>query len=90
MGLREKWYNECPERVRKSECGKYEIWWDRPVETPNRLEHNKPDVVIIDRERKLWTLIDFSVPNDKNVLEKGKEKENNYDALAKEIRKCTK
>ena len=30
----EKWYKECPERVRKSECGNYEVWWDRPVETP--------------------------------------------------------
>ena len=32
----EKWYLESPEKVRKSECGKYEIWWDRLVETPGR------------------------------------------------------
>ena len=30
----EKWYLETPEKVRTSECGNYEIWWDRPVEVP--------------------------------------------------------
>jgi len=33
-----KWYEECPEKVRKSECGYYEIWWDRAVESPKRLQ----------------------------------------------------
>jgi len=37
----EKWYEECPEKVRKSECGEYEIWWDETVETPKRLDHNR-------------------------------------------------
>ena len=27
----EKWYEECPDSVRKSGCGKFEIWWNRPV-----------------------------------------------------------
>ena len=36
----------------------------------------------------MWTLIDFSVPKDKNVFKK--RTENNYDVLAKEIRKMHK
>ena len=83
----EKWYEECPDSVRKSECGKFEIWWNRPVMTTKKLDHNKPDVVVIDREKKYWTLIDFSVPNDKNVVSKEKEKVDHYRELAKEIRK---
>ena len=90
MKCSEHWYTECPEKVRKSECGFYEVWWDRPVETTKRLEHNKPDVVIIDRKRKLWTFIDFSVPNDKNVLLKGEEKKETYKELANEIRRIHK
>jgi len=56
----EKWYEER-EKVRKSEVGEYEIWWDRAVETPKRLDHNRPDVVVIHKKKKHWTLIDFSV-----------------------------
>ena len=83
----EKWYRECPDSVRKSECGKFEIWWNRPVMTTKKLDHNKPDVVVIDRDKKCWTIIDFSVPNDKNVVTKEKEKVDHYRELAKEIRK---
>ena len=86
----EKWYQECPDRVRKSECDNYEVWWDRPVETTLKLEHNKPDVVVIDRKKRFWTLIDFSVPNDKNVVTKGEEKVKNHSELAKEIRRIHK
>ena len=86
----EYWYKECPDKVRKSECGNYEVWWDRPVETTKVLEHNRPDVVVVDRKNKFWTLIDFSVPNDKNVLIKGEEKTKNYEDLAKEIRRIHK
>ena len=83
----EKWYEECPESVRKSECGKYEIWWNRPVNTPKRLDHNKPDVILIDKDKKVWTIVDFSVPNDKNIVVKEKEKLDHYRDLAKEVRK---
>ena len=76
--------------MRKSECGHYEVWWDRPVETTKVLEHNRPDVVVVDRKNKFWTLIDFSVPNDKNVLIKGEEKTKTYEDLAKEIRRIHK
>lgn len=86
----EKWYEECPEEVRKSACGEYEIWWDRAIETPKRLEHNRPDVVVIDRRQKHWVLIDFSVPNDRNVRRKEEEKVERYKPLSYEIRKLHK
>ena len=83
----DKWYNESPDKVRKSECGNFEIWWDRPVETPRKLEHNRPDVVLIDNKAKSWIIIDFSVPIDQNVLNKEEEKICRYNNLASEIRK---
>ena len=86
----EKWYDECPEKVRKSVCGEYEIWWDRAVETPKRLDHNRPDVVVLDKRHKHWILIDFSVPNDRNVLRKEEEKVERYKPLSYEIRKLHK
>ena len=85
-----KWYEESPDDVRTSECGNFEIWWDRPVETPKKLDHNRPDVILIDKNRKHWTIIDFSVPNDRNILTKEKEKVDHYSPLAFEVRKMRK
>ena len=52
---------------------RYEVWWDRLVETLNQLENNRPDLIVIDKEMKHWTMIDFTVPNDRNVVKKAKE-----------------
>ena len=82
-----RWYEETPDDVRVSSCGRFEIWWDRPVNTSKQLDHNRPDVIVIDRVAKFWTIIDFSVPNDKNVRIKEDEKVAHYRELAKEIRK---
>ena len=82
-----RWYEETPEEFRINICGKFEIWWDKQVSTSKKLDHNRPDVIVIDRVKKHWTIIDFSVPNDKNVRAKEDEKVSNYSELAKEIRK---
>jgi hypothetical protein len=48
----ERWFEETPERIRVRKGGRYEIWWDKKVETAKVLEHNRPDVVVIDRSRR--------------------------------------
>ena len=90
MKCSDAWYKEIPDKVRVSKCGDYEIWWDRTVETPKKLEANRPDLVIVDRINSNWKIIDFSVPNDKNVEAKEKEKVEKYTPLAYEIRKMEK
>jgi len=85
-----KWFQEIPDPVRTSKCGNYEIWWDRPVETPEKLDHNRPDVILIDKLKKHWIIIDFSVPSDKNVIIKEKEKVSVYTRLAFQVRKMKK
>ena len=57
-----------------SEDGMAEIWWDRNVETTQIMEHNRPDVTVLDRQARKWTSVDFSVPWDKNVMAKEDEK----------------
>ena len=86
----DRWFKETPDKIRTSKCGRYEIWWDRAVETSKALEHNRPDLVLIDNVKKHWIIVDFSVPNDKNVELKEKEKVDHYNALAYEIRKIKK
>ena len=82
-----KWFEEVPDEVRSREDGKVEIWWDKSVETTNKLEHNRPDVVVVDRVRKKWVIVDFAVPWDKNVWSKENEKIGKYAPLALEVRR---
>ena len=47
-------------------------------------------MIIIDKVKKEWILVDFSIPWDKNIVLKEDEKINNYSPLAHEIRKLHK
>ena len=82
-----KWFEEVPDTVRKSKDGQFEIWWDRPIETTVKLDHNRPDIVVINRQDNEWLIVEFSVPWDKNVVLKEEEKIRRYIPLCKEIRK---
>lgn len=83
----ERWYDETPDTIRKSGDGRFEIWWDNTVVTPTHMEHNRPDVVVIDHVLKKWVLVDFSVPFDANVLKKEDDKIRIYAKLSTEINK---
>ena len=86
----ERWYEHEPESVVASRNGRVEIYWDKTIWVSKALEHNKPDVVVVDRDAKKWTFVDFSVPMDFNVVKKEDEKVSNYSPLAQEIRKIYK
>ena len=79
----EKWYQEVPDPVRMTADRRYEIRWDQTIPTTRKLDHNKPDVVMIDHAEKKWILIDFSVPFDGNVAKKEDEKKTKYTDLAR-------
>ena len=87
---KERWYEEVPDPVRKSADSKIEIWWDQKVVTPTVLEHSRPDLVVIDHEKRKHTLVDFSVPFDPNVVKKEDEKIQKYGRLATEISRMKK
>ena len=58
--------------------GDLELWWDKKILVTNKVEHNRPDLIIWDRMKKECKIIDFSVPLDGNVTRKEIEKVNNY------------
>ena len=78
-------YDEIPHSVRVSADGRFGVWWDQKDVTPTALEHNRPDVVVIDPLGRRWTLVDFSVPFDANVASKEEEKVKRYERLAAEV-----
>ena len=70
--------------------GSFEIYWDRKIEVGKGLEHNKPDLIVVDKVNKKWTVVDFSVPWDANVKRKEEENIARYADLATEIRRLYK
>ena len=81
----DKWYREIPDEVRFNSDRSVEIWWDRRVLTSTQMEHNQPDVVVLDHSNRECIIIDFSVPWDKNVAMKEDEKLERYRPLAQEL-----
>ena len=60
-----------PEKGLESEDCK--ILWDFPIETDESLEHNRPDITVIDKKSKKCLLVDPTCPFDTRT-EKKEEK----------------
>lgn len=78
------WYApETPDPVSENEriC----IWWDVPVFTDVKLEHNRVDMrVWLKKEKKLFT-VEMSTPWDENMDRQLQEKVSRYRGLAAEL-----
>ena len=81
-----RWFEHKPQTVAVSEDEKVKIYWNYQHHTGKTVRHNKPDVVVVDSEDKLITIIDFAVPLDHNVVRKEREKVEKYQALAQNFR----
>ena len=55
--------------------------------TTQKLEHNHPGVIVLDQVAWKWTSVDFSIPWDKNIVNKEDEKITKHSPLGKEITK---
>ena len=82
----EKQFNHIPSSVCSTKDKQVEIYWDCKIEVGKGLEHNKPDVFVVDKASKKWIIVDFSVPWDANVKTKEEEKCTRYAPLATESR----
>ena len=55
-----------------------ETWWDHAISTTTKIPHNRPDVVIWNKEKKICQVIDICIPLDTNVqLRHGTKRDNN-------------
>ena len=39
-----------------------EIWWNRSVETEQKVKHNCPDITVVDPGAQEWMFANFLVP----------------------------
>ena len=80
----ERWYEHVPESVSVGQD--VEIYWNQTIWVHASVEHNRPDVVVVDKKERKWYCIDFSIPMDKNVVKKEDNKLEIYDILTQRIR----
>ena len=60
--------------------------WDFEYNMRKESTARRPDVTIEYKEKKIIHLVDMACPNEKNFLEKNKEKRQKYQQLAFEVR----
>lgn len=53
-----KWYEHVPESVLENDETK--IFWDFPIQTYWKLSHNRPDIVVINKETNECFLVDVA------------------------------
>ena len=74
-----------PEKLLENDNVK--ILWFFSVQTSRKLEHNKPDNLIVDKQRGECHLIDVACSFDTQVKEKKQEKVERFHKLKREIGK---
>ena len=84
LQMNEKWFEIQPDRVIENE--KYKILWNLQIMTDHEVNHNKPDIVFLDKTEKTVLIIDIAIPMDRNVVTKRFEKLRNYTNLAIELK----
>jgi len=62
------------------------VYWEG---ISQRMENNRPDVVVVDREKKRGLIVDFAVPSDRNVTVKKEENITKYSPWTIKSGSCT-
>ena len=82
--VNEEWYKHEPEKVVENDSWKI---WDFTVQTDHVIEARRPDMVIIDKTKNEWKIIEFTCPFDGRTEERDKNKMKGYNALKRELKK---
>ena len=88
MDYAEKWYEHKPESVGENENTK--ILWDMKIQTDKKIEHSRPDIVILNKKERSCVLLDVTCPFDTRILQKEREKIEQYQDLKIEIKRIWK
>ena len=79
----DKWFSHQPEPVLENE--KCKILWDLAIQTDKEIEHRRPDIVVIDKEKRECEIVNIAVPGDQNIKVKELEKITKYQDLRLQV-----
>ena len=80
-----KWYMHNPAPVLENNTHK--LLWDFDIQTDHLISARRPDLIIIDKKKKICKIVDFAVPADHRIKLKEYEKRDKYLDLAIELKK---
>ena len=83
----QQWYRHRPEDQKVTENTKAKILWDFNIQTDNVITHRRPDIVVINKQKKETIIIDVAVPADIRVEKKEVEKIEKYTDLKVELQR---
>jgi hypothetical protein len=64
----------------------YKLYFDLTVLTDIHIQHNKPDIIILNKQQKQVYLLDIAVPNSHNITQTYNSKINKYLELSVAMR----
>uniref|UniRef100_A0A2H1VMW0 SFRICE_006526 n=1 Tax=Spodoptera frugiperda TaxID=7108 RepID=A0A2H1VMW0_SPOFR len=79
----EPYYQYSPKPVLENQSHK--IYYDRAILTDKTIHYNRPDITMIDKQKKHTYIIDIAVPNTHNLQKTITEKIHKYTDLKEEI-----
>ena len=78
-----KWYIHNPAQVLENDTHK--LLWEFDVQTVHLISARRPDLMIINKIKKICKIVDFAVPADHRIKLKECEKRDKYLDLAREF-----
>ena len=76
-------HNPAPVRENDS----HKLPWDFNIQTDHLIPVRRPDLIIINKKKRICKIVDFAVPADHRINLKESEKKDKYLDLAREIKK---
>lgn len=62
------------------------VYWNRTIQTDRTVQHNRPDITVIDKQTNTTYLIDISIPSPANIQLKHRDKIEKYIPLAQDVK----
>ena len=63
------------------------LLWDFRIQTDHYLDHNRPDIVVMEKASRVCQIIDVACPFDTRIAENEREKIDHYQDFKGEIQK---
>ena len=83
--VNKNWYEHEPEAViENNQC---KILWDFEVQTDHVIKERRPDLVVVDKEKRICQIVDFAIPYDTKIMEREVDKITKYQDLGRELRR---
>ena len=69
------------------ENGEEEFYWDLTIQTDMTVTHNGPNIILVEKAIRKWSIIDIAFPSDFNIVRTEDWKVEKYQDLAFEVKR---